>query len=235
MKRFQALIIVPALLSGAGAARANTVELVGVSQSDGSYYVMPYELSIDGGSAVDAICYDFLDQISLNESWTANEVTLSSLSQDAAYNEYEEVAWLGLQWFSDQTMPLQDAIDLQYMIWGVFDANAPAFNNDAFTQSILANEASGIEGLDTADFTFLEAVPNGANGTGNDTSTAQSFLLYASIGDAGQGPETPEPASVVLVAIGVGLIAVSRLRQGKTADARRTTPGRNPQVFLMTN
>lgn len=228
MKRFQALIIVPALLLGAGAARANTVELVGVSQNDGSYYVMPYELSIDGGSAVDAICYDFLDQISLNESWTANEVTLSSLSQDAAYNEYEEVAWLGLQWFSDQTMPLQDAIDLQYMIWGVFDANAPAFNNDAFTQSILANEASGIEGLDTADYTFLEAVPNG-------DSTAQSFVLYSPMGDGGQGPETPEPASVVLVAIGVGLIAVSRLRQGKTAEARRTKPARNPQVFLMTN
>jgi len=216
MKLCLAVATLAVLSLGATLTRADslTVQLTGVSVSDGQYYVLPYELSIDGVTT-DAICYDALHEISMNQIWQANADTLdqaantgefSSTGYSTAYTGYEEAAWLGSQWFTGQVSTPQQQIDLQYMIWDVYDPTAEPLNqSDPYIIYLQANEAAGVASLNTADFTFLEPVPD------DHGNLAQAFLLYTP-GNQENPYTTPESGSWVLVVIGAVLIGVAKAR-----------------------
>ncbi len=225
MEKFHALfVIIPALLAGGALARADSlsVQLVGLSQNDGSYYVLPYELSVDGGLAVGAICYDFMDEVTLNEVWQASDDTLAQAGATGEFGgqpdstvKYEEVAWLASQWFTGQVTTPQEQIELQYMIWDVFDPTAEYLSpNDPYIAYLENGEANGVANLNASDFTFLEAVP----GTGSNGSTAQSFVIYTPGSNQHEGT-VPEPGSLMLIAVGAILIGASRLRRAGTGSA----------------
>jgi hypothetical protein len=211
MRHFHSLFIsIPALLFTGALLSADslTVQLTGVGPNDGAYYVLPYELSIDGVE-IPAICYDFQDEISPNQTWSANELDLTDAASGGQFSRmsnaltgYEEVAWLSSLWFSE-TLTAGEQIDLQHEIWNVFDPGAFTLPNDPFLNTVQAEEASGMAGLEYADYRFLEADPD--NG-----SRAQSFVLYDPGND--QNPSlSVEPGGVVLLSIGLGLIGVSRM------------------------
>jgi hypothetical protein len=216
------LVSIPLLLfTGAvGWADSLTVQVTGVGPSDGSHYVLPYLLNIGGFDAA-GICYDFFDEISINQTWQANLLTLDAAQNGGQFSGvnnalvgYEEVAWLASNWFT-QSLTAGDQVDLQHAIWDVFDPGAITLPDDPFLTTLLANESTGINGFDYSRYRFLEAVP--ANGT-----LAQSFVLY--VPGSGQNPsDTPEPGTVTVVAIGLVLIGVSRMKllaRTRRANAR---------------
>lgn len=202
-----ALLVTGALLS----ADSLTVQLTGVGPSDGAYYVLPYELSIDGVE-FPAICYDFLDEVSMNQTWSATEMSLAEAQSVGQFSDsgnsgigYEEVAWLSSLWFAE-TLTTGDQIDLQHAIWNVFDPGAFILPGDPYLSAVQAEEAGGMAGLDYADYEFLEAIPD--NGT-----RAQAFVLY----DPGSSPaETAEPGGAVLLSIGLALLGISGMSQRQT-------------------
>lgn len=214
MKHYNSLVAaIPALLFAGAFLSADslTVQLTGVGPSDGSYSVLPYQLSVDGAETA-AICYDFLHEISMNQTWSANELTLAEAQSGGQFSGlnnavtgYEQVAWLSSLWFT-QTLNAGDQVDLQHAIWDVFDPGAYILPSDPFLTGVAAAETSGIAGLDFDSYRFLEAISL-------DGTLAQSFVLYVPGGNNENPGGTPEPASVFLLTAGMSLIGMSKLRQ----------------------
>jgi len=214
MRHWKSLFIsIPALLFTHMILSADslTVQLTGAGPSDGYYYVLPYELSIDGVET-NAVCYDFFDEISLNQTWPATELTLDQAANSGQFSGpsnalegYEEVAWLSSLWFTE-SLTTQDQIDLQHAIWNVFDPGALALPDDQFLAAVQAAEADGIAGLDFDNYRFLEAIPEESG------SRAQAFVLYEPSNTNTQNPApSPEPVDAFLLFIGLGLIGISRV------------------------
>lgn len=217
MRHYQSLLVsIPALLFASALLPAENiaVQLTGVGPSDGQYYVLPYQLSINGVET-NAICYDFEDEISMNQTWSANLLTLdgaaaggqfSYLGPTLALADYEQVAWLSSLYFAGPALATEDEIDLQHAIWDVFDPTAFNLPANAFLTNVQATEAAGIAGLDFDNYQFLEAIPE--NG-----GQAQSFVLYTGGDNNNTNPTTPEPGAAVLLFVGLGLIGVSKMRE----------------------
>jgi hypothetical protein len=176
--------------------------------------VLPYQLSINGGVPFDADCYDYFDHIVTGQSWLANELNLNQASGSGAFSGtsnaltgYEEVAWLS----SQATPNPQDQIDLQHVMWNVFDPGS--FGTTTGMQAYLDNwEANGLA-LDSSyygNYVFLEATA----GTPGDGSFPQTFV-FLTPGNPDINPITPEPDSIILLAIGLSLIAIAGIRHAK--------------------
>jgi hypothetical protein len=218
--RKSTLISLPALLFAGTILSADsvTVTLTGAGPvNDGTDYVLPYELSIDG-LAVSADCYDFFDEVQQGQAWQANELTLAeaaSYGQFSGLNnaivDYEDVAWL-----SSQATPTQQSqIDLQHVIWNVFDPGQFAITPGMayyLTSLALAQPYFVSDNNDNFanfdNYTFIEAIPS------PDSSLPQAFVIQSgSAGGGGQsgGSATPEPDATFLLAVGLGMITFSRL------------------------
>lgn len=201
-----------------GYADSVTVTLTAAGPvNDGVDYVLPYQLSIDGQGPYDADCYDFFDSVYVGQSWQANELTINQAATAGAFSgssapgvgsdalaDYEEIAWLS----SQATPTAQSQVDLQHVIWNVFDPGA--FVITTSMQQILSNlgaaQASNYAGFSFADFVFLE----GTTGNPGDGSFPQAFIVNTSGSTNGVNPIAPEPGSVVLLGIGMALIAIPR-------------------------
>jgi hypothetical protein len=183
--------------------------------NDGIDYVLPYQLTIDGQVPYDADCYDFFDDVNLGQSWQVNELTLNEAATSGAFSgtsghgvgsnaraDYEAIAWLS----SQVTPTAQSQINLQHVIWNVFDPGTFAVTTSM--QQILGNlataQASNYNGFSFADFLFLE----GTTGTSGDGTFPQAFVIDTGRDTTGDNPVAPEPGSVVLLGIGVALIAI---------------------------
>ena len=131
--------------------------------NDGSDYVLPYLITVDG-TATSAICYDTFDTISSGQTWYANELTLDQAAASGffgaasdTYLKYEEVAWLSLQTYASAA----DQIDLQHNIWNVFghaaDGQPYTIQQGAGSYSAaLANAITdGFAGVDVSRVAFL--------------------------------------------------------------------------------
>jgi hypothetical protein len=206
------------LLAATLAADSINVTLTGAGPAnDGSYYVLPYQLSV-GGTDYDADCYDAFDQVQINQTWQANELTLSEaatygqFSGDSnALTGYEEVAWLSAQPATNEA----SQVDLQHAMWNVFDPGANFAVSTTLEHSLGAAEANGFSGFDFSNYVFLEAVP-GTDGL------AQAFVLYMP-GGGGQNPSSSaEPGGIVPLLIGLGLLGT--YKAGALSAATGTPP-----------
>src|SRR3954470_24005790 len=120
MTRVMTLIF--GILIIAAGARASTVDLTlvnaGPGYSDGSYYVYPYNFSVNGSSSlVSLICNDFNDDINFGETWTANVYTMHDILGGSGQmnptnglvaagqrsSAYEQSAWLFQQLVANPT------------------------------------------------------------------------------------------------------------------------------------
>jgi len=225
-----ALLLTSALASG----DSLTVELTGVSgANDGQYYVLPYQLTIDG-TPVDAICYDALDEVSMDQVWPADELSLAVAASQGLFSDvpdalssYETVAYLASYWFTGQITILADQIALQHAIWNVFDPGAFTVSS-SFVESLLGPDGLAPEAALAAfnqynDFSFLEAIPE------DDGYLAQSFVLYTPEGGGGQSPSVPEPRSTILLGLGLLLIGILKIRPRRPPRAESGSGRRDPR------
>ncbi len=224
MKKHALLISIPVLLLTRALLSGDslTVQLTGLSVNDGTDYVLPYELTING-LQTGAICYSALYQISMDQSWQANEYDLSQVltpgtgmfnGPDAA-GQYETVPYLASQWYTGAIAPgdTSDEIALQYAIWDVFEPGAFTVPGNSLVAGLLDPDGDGlatpselqnfVSSGDINDYTFLEPVAN-------TQPEPQPFVLYTPGNH--ENPTTPEPGSWLLLVIGSMLIGVAKIR-----------------------
>jgi hypothetical protein len=170
--------------------------------NNGTDFVLPYQLSVDG-ITTDATCYDILDGVTLGQSWTANVFSTAqaaALGQFSSYPNaaagYDEIAFLSQQ----TTSSAQDQIDLQEDIWNIFGGNQfPVTTGMQNYLDLLNTPAyasfnfSSVEFLEDAD----QTIPH-----------AQAFVVSSSSPGLSV-VATPEPGTMVLLAGGFFVIAVT--------------------------
>jgi len=144
----QALLSAIALLVLAGglyATPTTTFTLTGVTTTGqmGGVYTSPYFATIQTGSntqtGVDVICDDFTDEVWINESWTVVATSLASLPALGANSpvlwdtgataqqqiqDYMTAAILSAELLAINNPSTQQAEDLSFAIWDVFDPGA---------------------------------------------------------------------------------------------------------------
>ena len=181
--------------------------------NNGTDYVLPYQLSIDG-ITTNATCYDILDSVIANETWTANVWTAAQAatmgqfsSQPNAAAGYDEIAFLSQQ----TTSSPQDQIDLQEDIWNVFGGNV-------FTPTTGMLKYLGL--LNTEAYTnFAFGSVEFLEDTNQATGRAQAFVVSASSPGLNNNASTPEPGTMALLAGGLLLVSLKAFRVRK-AGAR---------------
>ncbi len=211
-------------LSGAAHAESlATITFLGAptGANDGSYFVLPYQISIQEGSnepvIQNVICYDTHDEVSYGETWSADLLSLNEAVTSGYFSNtadpllgYEEVAWLSGQSYTDT----DSAVALQHAIWDVF-GTAPADQNSNQDNDLAAYEAAltaAIPTFTTSEFSntvFVEEVPPAEPG---GDGTAQAFV-FGVLGNGNNGNfGLPEPSTPILAGSGLVLLALGRLR-----------------------
>ena len=187
-----------------------TVTLVGTSGvSDGSDYVLPYSLSINGDTPILADCYDFLANVTVGETWSANEWTLAEAVAMGQFSgdpnaliDYETVGVLG-----DFTISTpQQEIDIQHDMWNVFNPGTFAVDTEMNLDMIAA-----VGEISTYDFgytRYIEGVVPSGGGIRSLAATApvQPFVTTLT--------GTPEPGTWGMFAAGAFLLIARWKRRG---------------------
>lgn len=221
------------LAAAAASAHAGSVPVADITflgaatgVNDGVDFVLPYQISVNQGSGAvveNVICYDTYDQVSLNETWTANLFNLSEAVADGFFSQnpnalagYEEVSWLSAQSYSGT----DQQVALQHAIWDVF-GEAPAAQNAQQTADTIAYQnaaasaaASGYSGFDFSKTVFVEEV----GATSGAPGTAQAFVFQQVNSLSGSAFGTPEPGTTALLIGGLMFLAI-RKYYGRTAAA----------------
>ena len=161
------------LLLTASLASADTITMI-----SGSGGQIPYQIT-DNGIPTTVDCYDFLDYISIGQSWQANSDTLAQAAATGRFSSkpnalygYELIGVL-----STLSAPTQlDQIAIQQDLWDVFDPGA--FAPNALMMSYDSTAAAEISGFDFSKVRYLE--PTGKDG--------QAFVVVSS--------STPEPGTL---------------------------------------
>jgi hypothetical protein len=186
-------------------AHAGTVSVTFISAptgvNDGTDYVMPYQLNING-VLTNATCYDMFDNVTGGQSWTANALTLNQAAASGQFSGgadpftgYKEVGFLSLQ----TTNSPQNQIDLQHDIWNVFASGTFAVTTGMqHYLDLLATPA--YTNFDFGKVLFLEDVSR--------TGRAQAFVVDPPIA-------SPEPGTIVLMGAGALLIGIGTIRRQK--------------------
>jgi hypothetical protein len=195
----------------------NTVsmELTGVTQSFGEYYIAPYLISVNG-TTYSLICDDAYDEITMNESWTATTETFSNLTSSNPSNQalfynsqgggasgltgYQEAGWLAEQIMANIN-DTTTAGEYQYALWELFD---PSFSLTA----------AGVGGYEQAIDGDLAAAIAACGSPGSCSNSGTIYTPYEWSGQPQDRPQEflavamPEPITfwsllMVLAAIGV--------------------------------
>jgi PEP-CTERM motif len=226
MKLLKAMWILAALLIMTPLAQADgatTMEFTGVNgANNGVYYVSPYTGIMNYGTSsahtVALFCVDINNEVSINQVWNANVTDLASdnfsntrygngsvnphLGSTNPQTLYEEAAWLVTQFASHSG----DYVSLQYALWDLMTPGAEPTN--------FANA----DGITTAQWLNLAAANYGQ-------INPENFIIITNTGTLaynGQVQEfivqTPEPATVVLLLIGiVSMFLFTRRNQQRLA------------------
>lgn len=173
--------------------------------SDGTDYVGPYTIQIDGAT-YQSMCYDFVDTVAIGQVWQANLLGLDNLNSSyfstaSDYDTgYHEIAWLFTQLLLTTDPATQ--IDIQHAAWSIFDE--PQFHNDmgAAVWRMAAHNATdqGYPGFDFSSYRLVES-PQGQ-------PRVQGLIVN------GFGPSTlvsPVPESGTCLMLGCGLLMLGML------------------------
>ncbi len=194
------------LLTLAGAASAATIVFKGTPTgvSDGTYNVLPYQITINGNLQLVA-CYDIYDEVSVGDTWTANLLSVTQAATtgyfDAKPNPlagYEKIAWLSVQSYSNT----DEQIGLQHAIWNVFGSASVTPATTVYNDEANAAAAGGYAGFDFSSFVFIEEVDARPGVAG----TKQAFVT-----------QLPEPGTLGMMAAGALLLLIGSKRKFKPA------------------
>jgi len=220
VKKFGTILGMLILATGLSSATTVTMQLTGFGPelvpgtgvtgpvTSGGVYTYPYFFSITAGSTtytnVALLCDSYNREVWKDESWTADEVTLTSLA--VSDSRYTEAAWLFSQITSNS-----NAAEYNWAIWGLFDPSivgSTNYNNSGAASVLPSN--SNWTSFDTTGFVvYVPKNPTDAMLNGHSVSNLpQEYIGYNPPGTTGHNPppSTPEPASIVL--LGSGLAAI---------------------------
>ena len=194
-------------------AEANTVSVTFLGTdtgvNNGTDFVLPYQLSIDG-ITTDATCYDIFDDVNPGQTWIANVWTTPQAILEGQFSGepnasvgYDEIAFLSQQ----ATHSAQDQIDLQEDIWNVFGGSQ---------YPVTAGMQSYLDLLNTAayanfNFSSVEFLEDADQGNGR----AQAFVVSSSSPGLEIGAPTPEPGTMALLGGGLLLLPFIAFRSRK--------------------
>lgn len=187
----------------------------------GGVYIGPYQLSINGGAAVDALCVDPLHESSVGNTWTVNVSTVGG-DISKTYNAGNTASVLGSSLTSTQGYEidailfdliegpgnnLTDRITLQEAAWTIFDPTLFGTDTSSIQNAALqiaANNGFNANTLGTFDFSRYQILTD-VNGS------KQEFLVASAV---------PEPLSLGLMGFGlIGIAAAGLLRRRKQAGS----------------
>ena len=189
-------------------ANAADIQFVGVPTgvNDGHYYVMPYQISIDGVLEL-VTCFDVYDDVNFGDEWQANLLTVNQAAlsgffspDTAAQAKYEEVAWLDAQTYQNTAQQ----IGLQYAIWNVFGTAPSTSESLQYVAEANAAASSGYQGFDFSNVRFIEQI----GGVPRQEGTKQAFVYWEAPPTVRSGAASvvPEPGSGLLFIAGLVLI-----------------------------
>ena len=209
----RALWVLAALLLSTPFAKADstTMQFTGVNgTNNGVYYVSPYAGTMNYGTSsaqsVVLFCDDINNQVSFNQVWTANVTSLASSLASGNFTNtrygnpsvntglgtsaavlYQEAAWLVTQFSSHPG----DYVNLQYALWNLMSPNNP--NAGSYQNSDVESwlQMAGLYYATINPANFLIITNTGPLAY---TGQVQEFFVVT----------TPEPATFLLVLVGVG-------------------------------
>ena len=211
MTFLRAVWVLAALMMVTPLAQADTttkMKFTGVNgANNGVYYVSPYTGIMNYGTSsaqtVVLFCDDINNEVSMNQLWNANVTSLASGNfSNTRYGNgsvnlhlgavnpqtlYEEAAWLVTQFTSHSG----DYVSLQYALWDLMTPGAEPTNfanaDGTTVAQWLALAAANYVQINPANFMIITNT-----GTLTYTGQVQEFIV-----------QTPEPATAVLLLIGV--------------------------------
>ena len=208
-------ILLSAVLLWTSVALASNVPVVEVElvSFDGTVVngipTFPYTLAYVNSGQFYAMCDDFYHDGAPGDLWWAYLTNLGTDSlgrvrfASSGLAAYEEAAWLLQQTY---LTPSTQWPDMHSAVWHIFNSTVPIDSNaQSWINLAIANYANGNHG----NIYVLTPLEIHAPPTGD-----QEFLLS---GPPPYYPQTPEPASVILLATGA-LGAVYKLRRRRRGD-----------------
>ena len=202
-----------------GSATTVTMQLTGFAGPDGGpntsggVYTYPYYFSITSGTTtstnVALVCDSYDNEVWKDETWTANEVSLTDViagTADGLYGPaslYEDAAWL----FSKMgTHPNSaNAAKYNWAIWGLFSSAAKtqsAYTTSGASTIVLPTDFTGFDFSGYSIYVPVKPPDGTLNGKPVNT-LPQEYLGYSPTHTGGgPPPKTPEPGSLLLVGVG---------------------------------
>jgi hypothetical protein len=190
-------------------ANGNSIQFIGVPTgvNDGTYYDLPYEVTIDGRPQLVA-CYDIYDDVNFGDTWQAQLLDLSHAASSGyfatrpnALAKYERVAWLDAQQYHNAA----EQIGLQYAIWDVFGTYRTNSQSLAFAAAADAAAASGYAGFNFSGVRFIEQI----GGVSGQPGTKQALMYWGPNSVTAAVSTVPEPGTIMLSLIGACLVATA--------------------------
>ncbi len=193
MKLLAIFLMAGALVSAAPVtANVQLINAGAPAVSDGSYYVGPYTVAVDGKSMA-ALCVDFSHQSQIGSTWNAYVSSLSGSLTNTYHSgdqtQYAEEAYL-YSLITKTGVSDTDRINIQHAAWYITDS---AYQLDSNAKSFVAAAVQNYHGVDLSSFQLLSSV--------DCNNREQEFLV--------SGAAAPEPGSMMLM--GAGLIAAAML------------------------
>jgi len=221
------------LLSAAGVsslgAQTVSMQLVNANANYvmGGVYTSPYGISINGGSPTLLICDDFLTNISIGQTWSAQVTSLAALQNNPTatakfgnnVTAYATAAVLAAELMGLGNLATETAGELSYAIWGVFDpavltgqiqSGEGALTGAELTaaQQFLANAEAVVAAATVGGKIDLSKIPYLTIYTPNPLGASQEFLAVS----------MPEPASIVILGMDcLGMAGLALLLKARKA------------------